>query len=724
MHSLPFALTLFLSASLGMSVQPLAGKLLLPAAGGTPAVWSTCLMFFQIALLAGYLAADRLAGRRLVYLGLWLFALPLVLLVSQIAEPTWVAGNTEYPFLGLLGYLAVAFGPGYVLVSTTAPTLQRWFADSPGRNPYPLYAASNVGSLYGLISYPFLVEPNSTLAEQQTAFRFGIVVLFFLIVGCAMMAKPEPQVQAVVPRTPLPRRSRRLIFLLAALMSCWLTATTTHLTTDLAPVPLLWVVPLALYLLSFVVVFARWPEAARTLLGRVVPAALVFLVIALAVQATEPVELVVGLHLSVFFLAALLCHGEVAALKPPPAQLTDFYLMLSLGGVAGGTFAAVLAPVVFSRLGMIEYPACLVLAALVRPGLRSIGPTRRDTFLLIGFIFAAGLVRIAADKWLSLALVDTDALTARIIRSGLTVGLPATAAFVLVRGPVRFAGALAFVLILGASDRRIHGEVLEQSRNFFGRLRVTRSEDGDTIRLVHGTTQHGAERTADGDRPKPLMYYHERGPVGRLFRELPAERTRRVGVVGLGVGAMAYYAEPGSRWTFFEIDPAVVRIARDSGRFHFLPSCRGDWDVVVGDARRELVGQPDGSFDLLVLDAFSSDAVPVHLLTAEAFALYARKLSPDGVLVLHLSNRYLDLPPLAARLGQTCEPPFEMRLDDDAASETEAADGKFPSTWAVLARKPSDWGPALQRSIRFQKSHVTPGPVWTDDYSSLRGIWK
>ena len=703
MRSLPFALTLFLSAAVGMSVQPLAGKLLLPAAGGTPAVWSSCLMFFQVALLAGYLTADRLAARRLIYLGLWLAALPLVVLVAPLAEPAWVAGNSEFPFLGLLGYLAVAFGPGYLLVSTTAPTLQRWFAETPGNNPYPLYAASNVGSLSGLIAYPFLVEPNITLAEQQAGFRFGIGVVFVLIVGCAILVRPHLTSEVRLPRMPLPRRSRCFIFPLAALMSCWLTATTTHLTTDLAPVPLLWVVPLALYLFSFIVVFARWPEGMRRVLGRIVPAALVFLVIALAVQATEPVELVVGLHLGVFFLAALLCHGEIAALKPPPAQLTDFYLMLSLGGVAGGIFAAVVAPLVFSRFGMIEYPACLVLAALVRPELKSIPPTRRDMFLLIGFVFAAGLLRIAADEWLTLALGNTDALTARIVRSGLTIGLLAMAAFALVRGPVRFAGALAFVLILGASDRRIHGLVLEQSRNFFGRLMVTQSEDGGTIRLVHGTTQHGAERRADGERPKPLMYYHERGPVGRLFRELPAERKTRVGVVGLGVGAMAYYADPVSRWTFFEIDPAVVRIARDSGRFHFLQSCRGDWNVIVGDARRELERMPEGTFDLLVLDAFSSDAVPVHLLTVEAFALYAKKLKPNGVLALHLSNRYLDLPPLAARLGQAAEPPFALRLDDDAASDDEAADGKFPSTWAILARDPADWGPALQRSIRFQK---------------------
>lgn len=308
----------------------------------------------------------------------------------------------------------------------------------------------------------------------------------------------------------------------------------------------------------------------------------------------------------------------------------------------------------------------------------------------------------------------------RLVRVGLAFGIPAAVAFALVRNPVRFAGCLAVMFVAARIDAGTHGDILVTSRNFFGTLRVAKSADGEFVRLVHGTTQHGQQRTAERERPKPLMYYHPAGPVGRLFVKLPADRTRRVGVVGLGCGAMAAYAEPGQAWTFFEIDPAVVRIARDSGHFTYLSACRVEPRIVVGDARRTLAREPDGSFDFLVLDAFSSDAIPAHLLTREAFAVYARKLAPHGVLAFHLSNRYLDLPPLVARVAAAHEPPFATKLDEDGEG---TPDGKFPSTWVVLARDPADLG-KVAADGHWQPVRPTPGPVWTDDFTNLLGVWK
>ncbi|MGL6097471.1 MAG: spermidine synthase, partial [Fimbriiglobus sp.] len=312
-------------------------------------------------------------------------------------------------------------------------------------------------------------------------------------------------------------------------------------------------------------------------------------------------------------------------------------------------------------------------------------------------------------------------LIIRVIRAALVYGIPAAVAFALVANPLRFAACLAVLFAAGRLDPNVYGDTLHTSRNFFGTLRVTRSPDGKFTRLVHGTTLHGQQRTDEPGPPTPLMYYHRKGPVGHLFEKLPAERKRRVAVIGLGCGAMAAYGEPGQTWTFFEIDPAVVRIAENPEFFTFLRECRADWRIALGDARRQLDREPDGSFDLIALDAFSSDAIPVHLLTTEAVALYARKLAPNGVLAFHLSNRYLDLPPLVARLGAAQAPPFAARLANDGQPNTE--DGKFPSIWVTLARSPDDWG-RVGRDPYWQPLRPAPGPVWRDDFSNLLGVWK
>jgi SAM-dependent methyltransferase len=758
-----FALTLFLSAALLFVVQPMAGKELLPLVGGTPAAWNTCLVFFQAVLLLGYLYAHRLlsatSSRRQVAWHLAVILLGLAAALAFRPAPDQVREDQDYPMLGLIAFLAVLVGAPFFVLSTTAPLLQRWFAATGHRSaadPYYLYAASNAGSLLGLLGYPFLVEPLLPLPVQQHHWLLGYGLFFVLTLVCGLVvlrrdrgawgvgreASGLVEDVALVPFShaprPTPHAPRSLTLLrwigLAALPSSLLMGVTTHLTTDIAPVPLLWVVPLALYLCSFIVVFAWWPDPVRLVTGRVVPMLLVFLTFALATTATEPIAVVAGLHLVAFFGVALLCHGELAHDRPAREHLTVFYLALSAGGVLGGLFNALLAPLLFSRLGLVEYPLAVVAAALVRP--RREGPvyTSRvgapDFALVMGF---AGFV--AALAWLATAFVpaitafldgspEPDPKVSSMVENALVFGLPAIVSFALARNAVRFAACLWLLLLVGSIYPGVYGQTLLVSRNFFGTLRVTKSTDGRYTLLVHGTTLHGQQEIDSPGPAKPLMYYHTKGPIGRLLARLPPQRKRRVAVVGLGAGAMAAYAEPGQVWTFYEIDPAVVRIARDSGYFTFLKECRGDLRIVVGDARRRLAEVADNSIDLLALDAFSSDAIPVHLLTQEAFEVYGRKLAPDGVVAFHLSNRYLDLPPMVARLGASHDPPFETWVNkDDVVNPGERAEGKFPAWWAVLARRPGDLG-LVVKDITWQRHRLTPGPVWRDDFSNLLAVWK
>lgn len=743
-----YALTLFLSAGLLFVVQPIAGKDLLPLAGGTPAVWTTCLLFFQAVLLIGYLYADRLVRlspmlQTMIHLSIGGLGLTAALLLRPSVE--WIPEDSDYPILGLTAYLVGLVGAPFLVLSATAPLLQRWFAATghpAGRDPYFLYAASNAGSLLGLLGYPFLVETRLQLPEQLEFWKIGYLGLMGLILLCAATVWRAGGVSPLVlERTggtgnshpPLADKPSLVRFVkwiaLAALPSSLLLSATTHLTTDVAPVPLLWVVPLALYLTSFIIAFARWPERARLVMGRIVPMLLLFLAVALLTRATEPLLMVGSIHLATLFGVALLCHGELAADRPAKEHLTTFYLALSIGGAVGGLMNAIIAPVVFSSLGLIEYPLAVVLAGLVRPlAGGSLTPLRfggRDLAWVIVYVGLVAGLMVFVPAWVAVPSDpdSADALLPRLLRSGLVYGLPAMVAFALVHNPLRFAICLAILFFAGRYDPGPYGDTLLISRNFFGTLRVTRSPDGQFVQLIHGTTTHGQQPTDTDGMPPPSTYYHPTGPVGRFLEKLPPERTRRVAAVGLGVGAMAAYVEPGEHWTFYEIDPAVVRIARDSGHFSFLSHTRGEVDIVLGDARRQLAKVPDATFDLIVLDAFASDAIPVHLLTVEAFDLYTRKLAPNGVLAFHLSNRYLDLPPLVARLGAAHEPPFTMKLDDDFASDQERAEGKYPSTWAILYRDPDDVGP-VQKDLRFQTVRVAPGPIWTDAFSNLLSVWK
>lgn len=800
-----YAITLFVGAALLFLVQPMIGKLLLPLVGGTPSVWNTCMVFFQAVLLAGYLYAHRstwqLGVRRQAAMHLLLLGAVVITFWTAVATtgaPVPVAASilpddqdsSFLVFVQLAAVVGIAVGVPFFVLSTTSPLLQRWFAATghhAARDPYFLYAASNAGSLLGLVAYPLVIEPQLTLAHQQWVFAGGVIGYVGLVVLCALsvlrqrqddpptptaqkakeLAEAQAQAEAAArsifeqpqavdpPAEPTepndgprgaaisPTRIARWVFL-AMLPSSLLLGVTTHVSTDLAPVPLLWVVPLALYLISFILVFARWPDRLHRVVGRVTPMLILFVVITLLTYAAEPLALVGLLHMAAFFGVCLVCHGELAKDRPPAIHLTAFYLWMSVGGVLGGLFNALIAPMIFRHLGMIEYPLALVLAAAVRPRSDNPPATLRfsDAFLVAGLLAVAMLLVLWVPEHVPLPpeADASDALTARLLRGGLMYGLPAVLAFALVRRPLRYSLALASLFLAGALDTKHFGENLHMERNFYGVIRVTRSPDGQFIRLIHGTTIHGQQRVDELGPPRPMTYYHERGPVGHVFAMLEKRhaqkrdngKTVRVGVVGLGTGAVAHYAKPGQEWVFFEIDPAVVRVARDERYFRFLAECQGTCDVVLGDARRQLTRVEDGAFDILIIDGFCSDAIPVHLLTREALALYVRKLADHGIILMHVSNNHLDLPPLIRRLAENHEPPLVVRYCRDFPTEMERADGKTESQWMLLARTEADIAPIVAygavpppaKKHIWEKVPLEDGVIWRDDFVNLLRVWK
>jgi hypothetical protein len=770
-----FATTLFSGAALLFLVQPLVGKLLLPLVGGSPGVWNTCMVFFQILLLGGYLYAHRSTGK----LGVRRQALLHVLLLGAVLLAFWIAyvdtgspvpvfaswlpEDQDYPIFGLVALLSFAVGIPFFVLSTTSPLLQRWFAAtgcSAANDPYFLYAASNAGSLLGLLGYPLLLEPRLTLAEQQWVFAGGVCVYVALVLACGLVVfrnssnaepemrnaelkteeKPEPNSSFRVPNSELRIPAKRVARWvgLAALPSSLLLGVTTHVSTDIAPIPLLWVVPLALYLVSFILVFARWPDALHRFVGRLTPVLLLFVVLSLLLNAAEPFALIGALHLGAFFCVCLVCHGELAKDRPPPEHLTAFYFWLSFGGVLGGLFNGLISPIVFHRLGMVEYPLALILAAAVRPRADEEPgepPLRVADVLLVLVLLAisVGLV-LLVPRFVSVPVEpdDEESLVAKVLRGSLTFGLPAAAAVALVRRPARYALCLAALFVAGVFDVGRLGETLHMERNFYGVVRVTKSRDGKFVRLIHGTSIHGQQRTDEPGRPTPMTYYGEGGPVGRLFQDLGKREDaanqrvplKRVGVVGLGTGAVAHYAEDGQMWTFFEIDPAVARIAQNPEYFRFLSTCKAEYEIVLGDARRQLSRCQDGTFDLIILDGFCSDAMPVHLLTREAFALYFQKMTPGGVLAINVTNPHLDLPPLVARTARSFDKSLIVLDYHDRPRELDRKLGQAESQWVILSRGDPARDPVLFDPYWWRRAEVVDGPVWRDDFANLLAVWK
>jgi hypothetical protein len=741
-----FALTLLTSATLLFLVQPMFAKMVLPLLGGTPAVWNTCMVFYQAALLGGYVYAHwsiRLLGsRRQAALHLTLACLPWLVLPIGVAAG-WSPPSEGNPSVWLLALLSLSVGLPFLVVSASAPMVQAWLADTghpAGKDPYFLYAASNAGSMLGLLGYPVLVEPTLSLARQSQAWTAGYGLLMALLAACAvaLWRSPKPAAQtapdefeAEPPADGAPSWGRRLRWLLLALVpSSLLLGVTTHIATDIASVPLLWVVPLALYLLTFIFVFARRQLLPHRWMLRVQP----FFVLPLAAWFCLNVSgtnwLMIPLHLLTFFVVAMVCHGELAATRPDPRHLTEFYLWMSVGGVLGGIFNAIVAPLVFPAV--IEYPLVLVASCLLRPAM---GPELRRLRawlldLLLPAVLAAALVAV---------IQGGGALLGREIKlweGGALLALGAVAALSFIGRPLRFALAAGALMLTGTllvnqsnwspwgllrDSGVVHGE-----RSFFGVIRVRHDGFCNTNTMIHGTTRHGMQNLTAKLRREPLTYYYRTGPIGQVIQSMnDARRLNRMAVIGLGTGSIAAYGLPGQEITYYEIDPAVERIANDTQWFTYLADCRAKLRVVLGDARLSLATAPPHGYDLIVLDAFSSDSIPIHLLTREALHLYLDKLADGGIVAMHISNRYLRLEPIVGRLAESSGLACLAQLDNEVSGK-ERNIGKERSHWTILARREADLA-KLAGDKRWRRPTVAPYvPLWTDDFSNILGVinWK
>jgi hypothetical protein len=719
---LAFTLAVFLSAALLFVVEPMFGKMVLPLLGGSPAVWTTCMLFFQGALLLGYLYAHVgpkwLGLRRHTALHIGLLALCFLVLPISVAG-TAGAFRLDHPNAWLLWVLTVSLGAPFILLSSTGPLLQVWFSRTShpaAHNPYFLYAASNTGSLLALLSYPFLIEPTITLKGQTRFWSLGFIVLVGLVLLAATYLRTNSASALNVKESgaPVARVGRRTMLrwtLLAFVPSSFFLALTTYTTTDVAAVPLLWIIPLVLYLLSFTIVFGRRTWISQSVLVRWQPIGLIALAVILFWGPSASGPWLLPLHLIVFFVTALVCHGELATTKPAPSRLTDFYLCIAVGGVLGGIFNALVAPALFDSV--LEYPLTILIACAVRPWPAAQPSSSRMRWWELALIVAACAVLV----WTRLSDPDRPAAAAVLISSAVV----AIACLRMSRDPARFTLAIGLVVIGAMVTTGARSGVLLKERNFFGVREVREDTQKRLRRLMHGTTNHGAQSIDPAKRQEPVTYYHRPGPIGDVFRAFPPIPGRKVAVIGLGAGVLAAYAGAGEEWTFYEIDPDIARVASDTNYFTYLNDTPAKVRVVLGDGRLSLADAPDHHYDIIVVDAFSSDAIPTHLLTLEALSVYRSKLSETGVIAWHLSNRYLDLEPVLARLIREAGVAGLIRSNTDRTPELESSG--YPTIWAAIASNPEQLG-ALRNAAGWRRLRIRERVgLWTDDFSNVFGVF-
>jgi len=759
-----FALALFLNGALLFTVQLMVARRLLPRFGGAPAVWVTCAFVFQTLLVLGY-AYARLLGSRArpavqyaVHLLLLAAACLFIPIAFPASEPSADSGN---PTLSVIRLLLGAVGVPFFLLSAASPLLQQWFAQTAhpaARDPYFLYSASNLGSLLGLLGYPLGIEPHMGLASQGTAWGTGFLVAVALTALCAGLVwrcrRPSPADALAPPSAtagvePPPETGKDLESpggstcrgrapsggtllrwaLLAFVPSSLTLGVTSFLSTDVAAFPLAWVIPLTLYLLSFILVFARVGGGLQRWMVRLLPVGLAVLIFAGAPGVGLSVGLTFAIHLLALFLVCMVCHGMLAQARPAPERLGAFYLGLAIGGALGGVFNALVAPVVFPQV--FEYPLVLVLAALLLPAGAPQNSSRASRWKTgLGYFgSAAAMAGVTAwmvtkgypraileglNRW---ALLPPDRLAASLA-AGTVALLCYAASLPRRRGLFGLCFAAALLTVGGLTERNL--DIIRRERSFFGVLTVTREGDGAFHKLYHGNTLHGKQATDPRYRHLPLSYYHPRGPTGDAFEWLRELRKgRKIAVVGLGAGVLAAYTGPAQEIDFYEIDPAVIRIARDPACFTFLRDCKASWRTIPGDGRLMLDRAPERYYDLIILDAFSSDAIPVHLLTREAFHVYFSRLRIGGLLLAHISSRYVDLAPVLAGLAAAED--YAVRIREDSGDPSISKDS---STWVLLARNERDL-----RWLAARQAWRAPQPQrgishWTDDYADPLSVMR
>ncbi|MBR0825885.1 fused MFS/spermidine synthase [Bradyrhizobium manausense] len=725
-----YTAAIFVSALLLFSVQPLFTKMVLPRLGGSPAVWSVAMVFFQSLLLAGYAYAHflmQIKNRRIpVVVHLVLLALAFTTLPLGIATSFGEPPNSGYAFW-LLGLFAVSIGLPFFALAANNPLLQAWFVRTghpDGPDPYFLYSASNIGSFLALLSYPVLLEPMFTLRTQNLLWSGGYGLLILLIAACGVLLLRSPALAVADARTedtdaPAPSLVTRARWIfLAAVPSGLLIAVTAHISTDVAAAPLLWVLPLSLYLLTWVLVFQSRPLLPHKWMLLLQPLAIAGVIFLLAFGGEQNLLLTLGGHQLCFFVIAMACHGELARTRPAAKYLTGFYVALSFGGMVGGLFAGLLAPFTFSWIA--EYPILIALAALCRPSADERLARVMNGYWLLLIVLVIALIAPSYSTgevatwfedhrvWVASAVGVLAALLALALNAN---RWKIFATVVL---------ALALTRVYPADDGRV-----ETIRSFFGVHKIVVTPGGYFHVLMHGTTIHGAERFRNNDgtpvegRPEPITYYHRDGGIGQA---VAAIRERKGGplkaaVIGVGAGTLSCASEPGENWKFFEIDQTMVDTARDPKYFRYINSCAPDIKPVIGDARLTFAKEPDGTYDLIIVDAYSSDAIPIHLATEEAMKIYKDKLAPHGAVVMHVSNRHLDLETVVVGIADANDLKSWVFNEDSGRD----SDYIFSTDVVISAREEADIG-KLAASKQWEETEFDDKQrVWTDDYSNIVG---
>ncbi|HEU4750665.1 MAG TPA: hypothetical protein VFT54_06360 [Acidimicrobiia bacterium] len=690
-----YAGTGFVAAILLFVVEPLAAKSLLPVLGGSPSVWNTAMAFFQVTLLAGYLAAHliatRVPGRWQRPIQLLVVAVPLLLLPFGLPDAPPFGAS---PVWWELAALATMIGAPFLALATVSPTVQKWFAatDHPrAADPFFLYAASNLGSFLGLLAYPLLIEPRLDLVDQSHWFGWGYALFVVLMLAVALTRRrPNATTELVAPGPAITNRRRLYWAGAAAIPSLLLLGVTRHLATDVASFPLLWVIPLALYLATFIVAFGKFSKSATRQASRLLPVVAIAAAVGWTGVSTS-LWIGITLPLTLLVLAGTAAHGSLYRDRPGPDRLTEFYLWVSAGGALGGLFGALAAPVVFN--GIYEYPIAIV-GAVALTTLTGRFPTPIRRAGLVAY-FGSLVVVATSPGFETTVLVLGIAGVGALVASGSGRGLA-----------LMLAGMFIASSILGQEG------LLVQRRTFFGVYRVVAADDRHS--LVSGTTVHGAQGFSPQPQPPPLTYYHQDGPFGDVMRMFGAD-AGNVGLVGLGAGALAFYGQPGQVFTFYEIDPAVVEIARDPSLFTYLQDTKAEVEVLVGDGRLRLV-ESHPPFQLLVVDAFSSDSIPTHLLTVQAIRLFFGQVEDGSIVALHISNRHLDLEPIVGRLAA------ELGLSARVRHYSPAPDieGASPTSVVILAEDAADLGP-LAADPRWPSPRIGD-QLWTDTYTDLISV--
>lgn len=721
-----FAAPIFLGAMTMFIVEPLVAKMVVPLYGGTPSVWNTAMVFFQALLLLGYAYAHGslrwLGPKRQPYAHALVLLLPLALLPVALPHGAAPAVGAS-PLVSLVTVFGVMVAVPFFVIASASPIIQGWFAqlDHPAaKDPYFLYAASNAGSLIGLLAYPLVVEPFLTIDGQSRLFSILYVGFATLSVACAAtllrsqrgrganadvvdLHARRRERDAAIPAPTWRQRGRFAAF--ALVPSSLLLGATTYLTTDIASVPLLWMVPLSTYLLTLILAFSGRVVLSIRASGHLLaiaaaPVALGALGLAL------PTSLLMASHVTLLFAAGMLLHGRLAEERPHATHLTEFYLLVSLGGVLGGLFNVLVAPVVFESV--IEYPLMVVIALLLRP--RDAGAAASRSRRVLDVVVPVGLVVVGITGASMIGSAVGDAAFAWSLAAVVVVGV-----LTFGRNVARTAAFIGGVFALSMVASAVNQSWTE--RNFFGVVRVT-DEGGQRHGLAHGTTLHGLQDLAPGRRSEPLTYYSRSGPVGDVFARLDEGSFDEIGGIGLGAGSIAAYGRQGQEFTFYEIDPAVIDVATDERQFTYLSDTPADIRIIEGDGRLELAKSRSEKFDLLVLDAFSSDSVPHHLLTKQAFGSYLDRLDEDGVLMFHITSRHLDLEPVIAAVARDLDLPAVVRHDSDVSARLRR-EGVTPAHWVVLARDASRFEALADAPDWRQLRDPGTTEAWTDDYSNI-----